>query len=170
MIEVLLLREKSENHLCSLGDDVCAQSCSGDRLIPATGLFRSQSCSGHSPAPVTGLFRSQAYSCPAPIPACRTRGKKINTQQRTWHLVFLAVCFFIALDLQLIGTGRYEICDGLCVIFNQLYSTRADALLLPDVTEPCRSIIRDILFRTEFPCRDPSRNSRSSTFSEGFSS
>ena len=124
----------------------------------------------HSPAPVTVLFRSQAYSCPAPIPACRTRGKKINTLQRTWHLVFLAVCFFIAPDLQLIGTGRYEICDGLCVIFNQLCFIRADASLLPDVTESCRSIIQDILFRTEFPCRDPSRNSRSSTSSEGFSS
>ena len=151
--QVLMLPEKPENHLCSLGDDVCAQSCSGDRLIPVTVLFRSQAYSGHSP-----------------VPACRTRGKKINTQQRTWHLVFLAVCFFIALDLQLIGTGRYEICDGLCVIFNQLCFIRADASLLPDVTESCRSIIQDILFRTEFPCRDPSRNSRSSTSSEGFSS
>ena len=138
--------------------------------VPATGLFRPQAYSGHSPVPVTVLLRSQAYSCHAPIPACRTRGKKINTQQRTWHLVFLAVCFFIALDLQLIGTGRYEICDGLCVIFNQLCFIRADASLLPDVTESCRSIIQDILFRTEFPCRDPSRNSRSSTSSEGFSS
>ena len=151
--QVLMLPEKPENHLCSLGDDVCAQSCSGDRLIPVTGLFLSQAYPGHSP-----------------VPACRTRGKKINTQQRTWHLVFLAVCFFIALDLQLIGTGRYEICDGLCVISNQLCFIRADASLLPDVTESCRSIIRDLLFRTEFPCRDPSRNSRSSTSSEGFSS
>ena len=110
-----------------MGDDACAQSCSGDRLIPVTGLFRSQSCSGHRHIPVTGLLRPQAYSGHSPVPACRTRGKKINTQQRTWHLVFLAVCFFIALDLQLIGTGRYEICDGLCVIFNQLCFIRADA-------------------------------------------
>lgn len=146
------------------------QAYSGHRHIPVTGLFRSQSCSGHRHIPVTGLLRPQAYSGHSPVPACRTRGKKINTQQRTWHLVFLAVCFFIALDLQLIGTGRYEICDGLCVIFNQLCFIRADASLLPDVTESCRSIIQDILFRTEFPCRDPSRNSRSSTSSEGFSS
>ena len=82
MIEVLLL---PENHLCSLGDDVCAQSCSGDRLIPVTGLFRH--------AGQEAKKKHTAKNLAPGFPCC---------------------VFFIASDLQPVGTGRYEICDGLC--------------------------------------------------------